>query len=137
MYQRRDHEALQDRAQVLEKLELEITPPGALHALGCLGLRTADLSLLLPGRSRGALYNLQDGVSLPPAQIAEYIDDARYAALSLLRGNEKLPLDILAGWLRCRSRGLDGQRPLTALGEGRFEEVLEVGRQETAALGAR
>jgi len=122
-----------DRAQILHELERGITVSEALQALGSIGLGYRDFSLLT-GRTKTAIYEWQRDSRLPPAEVAEHIDDARYTALKLLITNEELPLNILECWFRNRSFGLDGQRPLEALAEGRFDEVLAVGQSETATV---
>jgi hypothetical protein len=133
MPRRRNEQAADDpepRALLLKDLEREITVSGMVRTLGNLGLHTADLSLLSSGKIRQTIAAWRDGERLPPAEIAEHIDDARYTALVLLDGHDDLAPSRLAGWMRSRSLGLDAERPLAALAEGRFQEVLDAGQRE-------
>jgi hypothetical protein len=125
-------QTIEDRAQVMHELERGITVSEVLQALGSVGLRYRDFSLL-SGRTKSAVYAWQRSASLPPAEVAEHIDDTRYVALNLLQTNDDLPFNVLTFWFRSRSFGLDGQRPLEALAEGKFDKVLAVGQNETAA----
>jgi hypothetical protein len=117
---------------LLRQLLDAVTVSTQLDALVALGFVDYDLEKLTK-RSRTTVYMWRRGKTLPPAELAEIIDDARYAAASLL--GEHVPFDdaSLLAWLRARSSDLGGRRPLEALAEKEFEAVVTAGRRWVGA----
>lgn len=111
-----------------DRLHAAVTVGAQLDALITLGLTDFDLRKLTK-KSRTAIYAWRRENALPAADVAEIIDNTRYAAASLL--SPHIPFDggSLVAWLRARSMDLGGRRPLDALAEGEFQTVVDAGRR--------
>lgn len=122
----------QNVAELHRLLHEAVTVGDQLDTLIELGLTDFDLQKLT-NRSRTAIYAWRRGTALPPAEIAEIIDNTRYAAASLLSPHVPFTAAGLLAWLRARSKGLQGRRPLDALAEGEFQTVVDAGRRWVGA----
>ena len=111
-----------------KQLHAAVTVGAQLDALIALGLTDFDLRKLTK-KSRTAIYAWRRENALPAADIAEIIDNTRYAAASLLSPHVPFNAGSLVAWLRARSMDLEDRRPLDALAEGEFQTVVDAGRR--------
>jgi hypothetical protein len=132
----RERSTIQDGERDVEELHRKlldaVTVPTQLDALVALGFVDFDFEKLTK-RSRTTVYMWRCRKALPSAELAEIIDNTRYAAASLL--SEHVPFDAasLLAWMRARSSDLGGRRPLEALAAKEFETVVTAGRRWVGA----
>lgn len=118
-----------DKRQVRALLLAATEPSSQIEALFALGLTGADLEKLTSGKSRKTIAAWRRGEASPRAELADRLDDARYAGASLLDDHVAFGPAELVAWLRTRSARLGGRRPLEAVADGDFELVINAGQR--------
>jgi len=101
------------------------TPRVQLTLLQQFGFNDRELLWALPGLSGRTLrrWRSSGDSTEPPAARREQIDDVR-AIVGLLLSDGSFDNQVIVAWLTARQEDLELMRPLEAIGEGRFREVL-------------
>jgi hypothetical protein len=95
-----------------------------LRLLVAFGLSDHDIAKAVPNAGARSVrrWRTEGPPTTRAAQRWEPIDDL-WATVGYLLANATYDEEGIVAWLRSRNAGLDDQRPLDVLGEGRFEDV--------------